>query len=219
MDYILEREDFEKISIVNSLYKEILRKYKQAIKDGLIGKHQEKIISMIELTGFGRFVFIQFSPEHLKQSGSMGGFGLSGFGHPFIYIELEKFPGDDKTWIENFKKHEQTIKHEIYHMITWKKTGIVPTTTPYIKDDISQYYNHPDEINSYFLQALGKIKSIGNKSFLNHGYDTFKKFLFTNMSIDGRIFYQFLSDKNKNRVDKRIYDAWIKMKNENTKKI
>ena len=69
------------------------------------------------------------------------------------------------------------------------------------KDEFDNlYYNLPTEVNSYFKQFCEKF--INKDVSFDYLYDKIKK----------EHFYQNLDDKNKKRVDKRLYDFFINNK-------
>ena len=158
--------------------------------------------------------------------------GLKGLGQRFTDVDTSP-----RTALEGVKKHKNVLIHELIHYVDTRRIGdagweksLKNYKSP--DEDPVAYFNHPLELNAYFLQALSEMtaKIEETLSEINprkndnthqtavwslddwlNDYKDFKKFrrsFWAGYHFEAK---KHLTSKNKRRQDKRVYDTWSKL--------
>lgn len=141
---------------------------------------------------------------------------------------LKNLYNDLDTWERMALTHELTHKvdNEIYDMFDYMKKryfNTIDTKTPNKNDIenaykkyINDYNNIPAEYNAIFVSTLNKlIKDIKNDNSILNNFEKFKNEWEKNIDIHNPNFYN--NTKFKKNIQKRLYDAYIKLKKEYNK--
>jgi hypothetical protein len=216
MKYIkkFERNDLEEYNVVNYIYNKIMEDVKLLMDRGDFNFNEKFIIFDIYLLEYGHLVFL-LSFESIPGN---CGFGLAEQSKlPFIIIPRIK----ESKISGNIEEYEDGIKHEISHFLDYKKSGKKLSNTSNFTGEV--YFNDVQEINAYYTQGINKlikwIKTSKSNRVLRclNNFNMFREEYYDNLnSVIRRLnstidIKAFLTDKSKKRIDKRLYDLWIKL--------
>lgn len=208
LKYLNERNDIESNKIVDVIFDEIISGIYTLINNlnFYVSEDGKTFVFRLNIEKYGRLDFtIMTTPNENC------GFGFSEiYKTPFIAIPSNKL---DTSVIEFILLYESGIKHEISHYLDYINSGEKKLgATLYNKENLFNYYNDTKEINAYFIQAsnytLKELKRNPNRfnKYLD-SFDKFKEFFLDNLLCYDNII-EFLSEKSKKRLYKRIYLLW-----------
>ena len=239
---ITARKDRELLAVGQMVYQKLLKAINQ--KPSLLVPNganlRQFVLDGVKL-GLPGLVII-FDPDATQSFNSKSSnrediivIGLRGLG-----IRLGDGMSDQQAALKAMKKHKNVIIHELIHYMDSRRMGQKSWTSAlknYMlpdKDTVA-YFNHPVELNAYFLQALldvseGIEESLSNinpqKNDNSHqvavmelddwlvDYGKFQNFQKKFWRAYHKVAKQFLTPQNKRRQDKRIYDTWSKLHQE-----
>jgi hypothetical protein len=167
------------------------------------------------------------------------------YGYDMIVLGVEDLVGWDvdmsdlsSVMVQIVKDEKSTISHEIVHFLDrhrmgrgWEEAGKSYKTPD---QNEAAYYNHPLELNAYFIQAYHEITQPLEDLFRKinpsknddahqvavmnlwewyelYGVD-FKKFRDLFWRKAHWKFKKIVTPDNRKRLDKRLYDSWYKLK-------
>ena len=220
MKYIklFERKDFELSNRIKDIYDEL---YNQIYAEGIEYRRQDRLF---KITLYSNILACElwyvFKTENIKPNFSELVFS-DGDVMPAITFTCNLLIGDEEGNLIKVKELIQYNKdlyfHELQHLYDYilygKKFKNYSTSKIQKEKGEKAYYNTFKEINAYFIQHVTKF--LNEKNGISYrslkSFNEFKDEFILEPTF--KTFYNNLTDKNKNKINKRLYQIYLDIRN------
>jgi len=201
---INERQDMQSIEEINSIIADVRRKLDNNDYQVMTISDYVKPVQFIAIKLNDLYIYL--TPIKTSVEGYFFHKDYKDFKAPYVLVNNSKFKKNRIEFDEN------AMSHELQHYVDYKKGNKFTNTKEILKPEGGinpDYYNEPTELNAYIIQILRQYFQKVPVKKLSTDFQIFYRDFFR--KTDARSFYQYLTDDNKKRFQKRIYQFYVKI--------